>query len=513
MEVINTNISSLIIQNNLSASQNALQNSMTQLSSGLRINSAADDAAGLAIATGFTTQINGLNQGILNANDGLSLAQTAGGALSAIPDNLQRIRQLAVEAANATQSATNRQQINQEVQQRLQEITRVATQTNFNGQNVLDGTFGEASFQIGANVGQTITVGLTQGVKATQMGSIATVSSGYGALGANGVTGGGDLTMTLADGSTATVAASSNFVGSDTYHGASSAYAVAGAINGSNLQGVTAVAVNNQAYKFTAVTTDATLANNATASYSLSINGVNVLSNSYTNTTGSSLTSGVALASGQDVVNAVNANSSLTGVTASFDAKGNLVLSSADGGNIDVTETQTNTAANQGTGAATAGTDSSVHYNTAGLTSGTAATLQGEVTVYSQQAITIGGSTPADAGLTAGTTAIDTSKTLANQDVLTVADANQTMLAVDAALSTINNLQATLGAVQNRFTSAISNQQNTVQNLTQARSRIQDADFASATAAMSRAQVLQQAGIGVLAQANQMPQLALKLIP
>ncbi len=510
---VNTNISSLIIQNNLNASQNALQTSMQRLSSGLRINSAADDAAGLAISTGFTTQINGLNQGVLNANDGLSLAQTAGGALSAITSNLQRIRQLAVEAANATQSATNRQQINQEVQQDLQEITRVATQTNFNGQNVLDGTFGQASFQIGANVGQTITVGLTQGVKATQMGSIATVSSNYGALGANGVSGGGDLTLALANGSSATVAASANFVGSDTYHGASSAYAVAGAINGSNLEGVTAVANNNQAFKFTAVTTSATLANAATASYSLAINGVNVLSNSYTNTTGAALTAGVSLASAQDVANAVNANSAQTGVTASFDSKGNLVLSSSDGGDVNVTETQTSTGTTQGLGAATAGTDSTVNYNTAGLTSGTAKDLQGEVTIYSQQALTIGGSTPADAGLSAGTTAIDSNVTLANQSVLTVGDANQTILAVDAALATVNNLQATLGAVQNRFTSAISNQQNTVQNLTQANSRIMDADFASETASMSRAQVLQQAGIAVLAQANQMPQLALKLLP
>ena len=199
-------------------------------------------------------------------------------------------------------------------------------------------------------------------------------------------------------------------------------------------------------------------------------------------------------------------------MTASFDSKGNLVLSSSDGGDVNVTETQTSTGTTQGLGAATAGTDSTVNYNTAGLTSGTAKDLQGEVTIYSQQALTIGGSTPADAGLSAGTTAIDSNVTLANQSVLTVSDANQTILAVDAALATVNNLQATLGAVQNRFTSAISNQQNTVQNLTQANSRIMDADFASETASMSRAQVLQQAGIAVLAQANQMPQLALKLL-
>lgn len=499
MEVINTNISSLMIQNNLNASQNSLQTSMQRLSSGLRINSAADDAAGLAIATGFTTQINGLNQGVLNANDGLSLAQTAGGALSAITDNLQRIRQLAVEAANASQSATNRQQINQEVQQRIAEITRVATQTNFNGQNVLDGTFGQASFQIGANVGQTINVNLSQGVKSTQLGSIATVSSGYGTLSALSA---GDLTLTLANGSSAAVQASSNFIGSDTYHGASSAYAIAGAINGTNLSGVSAVAYNNEAFGVGAVTSAA-----SGDAYALDINGVTVLSSTAT-------ASGQSLATAQDIANAVNAASGQTGVTASFDSSGNLILASADGGDINVKQTITGSPTGAGLGAATVPStkDASVNYTTAALTSGTATNYSGDVQVYSQQAVTVGGNTPGNAALTAGTTAIDTGTTLANASVTSVTNANATILAVDAALSTVNSLQATLGAVQNRFTSAISNQQNTVQNLTQARSRIQDADFAAETANMSRAQVLQQAGISVLAQANQMPQLALKLL-
>ncbi len=502
MEVINTNMSSLIVQNNLTASQNSLQTSMQRLSSGLRINSAADDAAGLAIATGFTTQINGLNQAVLNANDGLSLAQTAGGALSSITDNLQRIRQLAVEAANASQSATNRQQINQEVQQRLAEITRVASQTNFNGQNVLDGTFGQATFQVGANVGQTISVGLTQGVKSTQMGSIATAASA--ATGVTAALNAGDLSITLANGATASVAASANFVGSDIYHGAGSAYAIAGAINGANLQGVTAVASDNQTFGITGVTSTAAGA----ASYALSINGVSIVSQSV----GSTATAGTSLVTTQQVLNAVNAASGQTGVTASLNTSGNLVLSSADGGDIAVQETVTNTTGGLAAGAA--GT------STASYAQGTAFTGHGGVTIYSQQAMALQGVGLNAVGLATGATsstvqnyAINASVTLANQNVNTVASANQTILSVDAALSTVNTLQATLGAVQNRFTSTITNQQNTVQNLTQARSRIQDADFAAETANMSRAQVLQQAGISVLAQANQMPQLALKLIP
>ena len=626
MEVINTNMSSLIVQNNLNASQSALQSSMTQLSSGLRINSAADDAAGLAIATGFTTQINGLNQAVQNANDGLSLSQTAGGALSGITDNLQRIRQLAVEAANASQSATNRQQINQEVQQRLAEITRVASQTNFNGQNVLDGTFGQAAFQVGANVGQTITVGLTQGVKATQIGSIATVNGGSSASSVGGsALNAGDLTISLANGASASIAASSNFAGADSYHQASSAFAIAGSINGANLQGVTATASDNQTFGIANVTAAA----NGAANYSLTINGVSVLSQSV-----ASATSGQTLATTQQILNAVNAASSQTGVTAAINSSNQLVLSSADGGDINVSQSMSSGGSTAVTGGVTATASTAVattaatftstltpfvqtgatagNYNfkvdgtsvtmtspltaagtmtvaqtvtainsglsTAGLTSITASagtgnqiiftdstgkqvtlaagtgndanfsagglsfgsstngvqgfatgaavgsnTYHGQVTVYSQQAMTLTGTTAsvlsnlgfqaAGASTTTLNAAVNASVTLANQDVLSVADANQTILAVDAALNTVNTLQAQLGAVQNRFTSTISNSQNTVQNLTQARSRIQDADFAAATAAMSRAQVLQQAGIGVLAQANQMPQLALKLIP
>lgn len=515
MEVINTNMSSLIVQNNLTASQNSLQTSMQRLSSGLRINSAADDAAGLAIATGFTTQINGLNQAVLNANDGLSLAQTAGGALSSITDNLQRIRQLAVEAANASQSATNRQQINQEVQQRLAEITRVASQTNFNGQNVLDGTFGQATFQVGANVGQTISVGLTQGVKSTQMGSIATVNGGTSPSAVTAALNAGDLSITLANGSSASVAASSNFTGADSYHGASSAYAIAGAISGANLQGVTAVASDNQTFSFTNVTSAANAgASPVTQSYSLSINGVSVLSQSVSVAAGAAAGANT-LATTQQVLNAVNAASGQTGVTASLNSSGQMVLSSADGGDISVQENGS-TAGGYSASTGLLGVGSTTYaYST-----GAASTFHGAVAIYSQQAMALQGVGLNALGVATGATsstvqnyAVNASVTLANQNVNTVASANQTILSVDAALSTVNTLQATLGAVQNRFTSTITNQQNTVQNLTQARSRIQDADFAAETANMSRAQVLQQAGISVLAQANQMPQLALKLIP
>ena len=157
-QVINTNVMSLNAQRNLTTSQGALSQSLARLSSGLRINSAKDDAAGLAISERFTTQIRGMNQAIRNSNDGISLAQVAEGALQEVANNLQRIRELAVQARNASNSASDRAALDAEVQPRIAEINRVATQTEFNGLKVLDGSFNEQVFQVGANFGQTISV-------------------------------------------------------------------------------------------------------------------------------------------------------------------------------------------------------------------------------------------------------------------------------------------------------------------------------------------------------------------
>src|SRR5690606_24761555 len=165
-------------QRNLTTSANQLAQSLQRLSSGLRINSAKDDAAGLAISERMTTQIRGLNQAARNANDGISLAQTTEGALQEVTNNLQRIRELAVQAANATNSDSDRAALNQEVEQRIAEINRIASQTSFNGRKVLDGSFGNALFQVGANVGETISVGLSTSMKTTDIGQIASVDSG-----------------------------------------------------------------------------------------------------------------------------------------------------------------------------------------------------------------------------------------------------------------------------------------------------------------------------------------------
>src|SRR5450631_4581418 len=174
---INTNIDSLNAQRNLTVSKGTLSQALQRLSSGLKINSAADDAAGLAIATAFTTQINGTNQAVRNANDAISETQTAGGALATLNDNLQSIRTLAVESANGSNSAQDRAALDQQVQQQIAEITRIASQTSFNGLNVLDGSAGVTTQQVGANVGNTISINLSQGVRADQIGQYASATN------------------------------------------------------------------------------------------------------------------------------------------------------------------------------------------------------------------------------------------------------------------------------------------------------------------------------------------------
>src|SRR5262245_21844356 len=252
-QVINTNVLSLNAQRNLTTSQSSLATALQRLSSGLRINSAKDDAAGLAISDRFTTQIRGLNQAMRNSSDGISLAQTAESALGELTNNLQRIREIAVQAANASNSASDRAALDQEVQQRLAEVDRIATQTSFNGQKVLDGTFGNATFQVGANVGETISVGLSTSVRTVSIGKTADY---VGAVAYNsalnvGQQGGsvtttalaaGDLTLALGNGQAVGVGASANYVGGAASQGSTSAYAKAAAINAAGVSGLTAVA-------------------------------------------------------------------------------------------------------------------------------------------------------------------------------------------------------------------------------------------------------------------------------
>ncbi|MCA7996074.1 flagellin [Burkholderia cepacia] len=385
---INSNINSLVAQQNLNGSQNALSQAITRLSSGKRINSAADDAAGLAISTRMQTQINGLNQGVSNANDGVSMIQTASSALSSLTNSLQRIRQLAVQASTGTMSSTDQAALQQEVAQQIQEVNRIASQTTYNGTNILNGNAGIVSFQVGANVGQTISLDLSQSMSAAQIG---------GGLVQKGQT--------------------------------------VGTVTGLSLD-------SGGAY--------------TTAAAAVTVTAINVLS----------------------------------------DGKGGYTFTDQNGGAITQAYAQSVFGAS-----ATSGTGSAVGT----LTLQTAAT-------------SAGGASMSAAALTAATNAVaqinavNKNATVSALDISTVSGANVAMVSIDNALQTVNNVQAQLGAAQNRFTAIATAQQAESTDLSSAQSQITDANFAQETANMSKNQVLQQAGISVLAQANSLPQQVLKLL-
>ena len=463
---INTNLASLTAQRNSMKSQNDLQTAIARLSSGLRINSAKDDAAGLAIADRFTSQIRGSNQAARNANDGISLAQTAEGSLASIGDNLQRIRELSVQSANATNSASDRASLQLEVTQLVSEIDRVATQTAFNGTTLLDGTFSSKVFQVGANVGQTITVGSIGSARSAALGASYSAS----------VTGTAVLSTALVAGAVSLNGVSIQAAVAGTGNGqtAASAWAVAQAINGS--QG-TVVATANA----TTIAGGAPAAFGAIAANTFQINGVQV----------GAVTAGTDVPTqGANVAAAINLVSAATGVTATAATGGAVTLTAADGRNVDIAGTVTNT------GLVVATTRGTVALSTS-----------------STQGIVIAGTAPANGGFTAATTASAlTGTAMSAIDISTVAGANTALASVDAALSSVSSSRASLGAIQNRFSSTVENLATTSENLSASRSRIQDADFAQETANLSRAQVLQQAGNAMVAQANQLPQQVLQLL-
>ncbi|QNK74349.1 flagellin [Variovorax sp. PAMC28562] len=392
--VINTNISSLTAQRNLNSSQSSLATSMQRLSSGLRINSAKDDAAGLAISERMTSQIRGMNQAVRNANDGISLAQTAEGALGEIGNNLQRIRELSVQSSNATNSTSDRTAIQAEVTQLTSEIDRVSKQSDFNGTKLLDGSFSSQLFQVGANSGQTIGVSKIANSTAGALGNVKFAADRVGAAAA----------------------------------GATAAATVPGSMSGLVLNGVTINTVN---YKLTDTAAQV----------------------------------GATTAAG------INAQMGETGLRATADATTGAVTLESLKANKDFTVT--------------------------------AGTLAGGVT-----AVGLGGT--ADTAVTAAATA--NFSFLSNVDVTSVKGAQQAMEIVDAALTQVSSSRAELGAVQNRFTSVVTNLQTNSENTSASRSRIQDADFAAETANLSRAQILQQAGTAMVAQANQLPQSVLSLL-
>ena len=466
-----TNISSLNAQNNLAKSQSKLSTAIERLSSGMRINSAKDDAAGLAIATRFTTQINGLNQAVRNANDGISLAQTTESALDEVTNNLQRIRTLAVQSANATNSDSDRAALDAEVQQRLAEVTRISQQTTFNGRHVLDGSFGQAAFQVGANVGETISVDLTKGTRATDIGSVASASQDISSMFS---TGGSAATKgSVAAGTVTDPTANVKF-----------------SIGGTNVDVTGATDINDLASK---VNTQLAAGGNkytvSVASGALQLDAVNAGSDAMTITATTGITFGTVTA-GADAV--AGTPSSLTLAAGDFKINGTDVT-----GTFKDSQSLADAINSKGIAGVSAYLDST-----------------GKLQIDSQSTLTIAGT---KAGTGAGnmgfaSTPVTASGSLSGVNVNTVAGANDTINRIDSALSSISSIRSDLGAVQNRFDSTIANLQTISQNLDSSRSQIQDADFAAETANMSSANILQQAGVSVLAQANSTTQSVLKLL-
>ncbi len=503
-QVINTNSLSLLTQNNLNKSQSALGTAIERLSSGLRINSAKDDAAGQAIANRFTSNIKGLTQASRNANDGISIAQTTEGALNEINNNLQRVRELAVQSANSTNSQSDLDSIQAEITQRLNEIDRVSGQTQFNGVKVLakDNTL---TIQVGANDGETIDIDLKQinsqtlgldslnvqkayevdgkgvtaktyanngtALDATGLDDAAIKTATGGTTGTALVTGGavkfdadsnkyfvtisgfsggdtalnGDYEVKVADDGTVSLAA-----------GATKTTMPAGAATKTEVQALTETPV--------AVSTAAKDALKAGGVADADADAAELVKMSYTDKNGKTIDGGYALKAG-DKYYAADYNESTGAISAKVT-------------NYVATDGTSKKAANQLGG------------------------VDGKTEV-----ITVDGKTY-NASKAAG-------HDFKAQPELAEAAAKTTdnpLQKIDAALAQVDALRSDLGAVQNRFNSAITNLGNTVNNLSEARSRIEDSDYATEVSNMSRAQILQQAGTSVLAQANQVPQNVLSLL-
>ncbi|MCP4409089.1 MAG: flagellin [Gammaproteobacteria bacterium] len=493
-QIINSNILSLTAQRNLNSSQSSLATSLQRLSSGLRINSAKDDAAGLAISDRMTAQVRGLNQAVRNANDGVSLAQTAEGALSETGNLLQRMRELSIQSANSTNSASDRAALNAEVNQLKNELDRIAGATEFNGLKLLDGSFTAQAFQVGANANQTINVTVAGATSSDLANNSLTAQNATADFGTGSVT---DPAATLPANNTIVTQTLtlSGTLGADTVSVTTgdSAFTVAAAINAKEgSTGVTADASTTAT--LSALDTDGTVtitlgsgSSTATISAAVTTSDLGTLSTE------------------------INNNSGTTGVTATVSG-GTITLTQSDGKDIQITDFNHSGASSE----EITFTGSSGDAETLIQGGVDSAIASGEIVFNSNRAFSVSSSIAVGAGSilnVAADTAVGSSQQLVSSIDITSQSGSQTALAiVDAALQTVSGIRADLGATQNRFEATIANLSATSENLSAARSRIQDADFAAETANLTRAQILQQAGISVLAQANAQPQNVLALL-
>ena len=404
---INTNVVSINAQRNTTISGGSLATSMQRLSSGLRVNSAKDDAAGLAIAERMSTQVRGLTVAARNANDGISLAQTAEGALGKVGDMLQRMRELAVQSSNATNSKSDREALQAELSQLRDEVDRVAKTTSFNGSKLLEGSFNGAVFQVGANAGDNITVGALANTKVSELSNAT-----YGSSAAL------DVSAVIST-------------------------AVSGADAGSSMTGAdTTIKIVG-----TLGEAEATIKKNA------------------------NITEEGALG---EVVAAINSKTADTGVTAFLDKDGKLELRAA----VDATKDL-------------ADQEDSID--------------DVEITIE------VGTAGPEELAA-AGSLSTVNEKGIDEIDITTQAGSWEAIQRIDDAINQVNTSRASLGAIQTRFEKAVENIGIQNENISAARGRVMDADFATETANLSRTQILQQAGTAMIAQANQLPQNVLSLL-
>ncbi|MEE8058014.1 MAG: flagellin [Pseudomonadales bacterium] len=513
-QVINTNVASLNAQRNLDKSQTALQTSLQRLASGLRVNSAKDDAAGLAIIDRFTSQIRGLNQAARNANDGISISQVAEGALGESTNILQRIRELAIQSANGSNSSADRANLNKEVVQLQAELTRIADTSRFGTQKLLDGSFGSQTFQVGAVANETIDVSLTQSFQANQIGLrgfaiTATTTANYTPDEINGLFNLANVTGFSAGSKTLTVGGEGISLTD-----AMSAKDLAARYNSTDaLSGVGSSAV-------VAVTAGAATASAAGDTITVQINSFSSFSITLID---AETAASIATRLDTAIAGVSGLSSALSNANITFTASGaDLIFTDTDGDNIQVAVTLADGSTAAGSVAVTIAGYSDATTKETGETvsvnaTGSISTLSTGFLDFSSAvsnvttSLTVAGTVTGLANLTAATTETLAS-TVSGIDISTAAGAQSALETVDGAIQTIDDTRADLGAIQNRLESTISNLTNIVENVSAARSRVQDADFASETAALTKNQILQQAGISVLSQANTLPQQVLSLL-
>lgn len=567
---VNTNITSLGVQKNLTRASDALGTSMSRLSSGLKINSAKDDAAGLQISNRLTSQIKGLSVAVKNANDGISIAQTAEGAMQESTSILQRMRELALQSANGSNSEDDRTSLQQEFTALSGELNRIASTTTFGGRNLLDGSFGSTAFQVGASANETISFSMKD-VSATGLKgsySEANVAGGVTNLSASVV--GKVFTPPPAEFTTTLDLSSFTALGSDTTT-AKTATLKLGAetvvIKGAVTGGAPAAAENNDKASFSAAVEDALTAEgiaftkdgdkytlSRATTFVASVTGADAGATGFTVATPVEADTKISIndkeitipagKTAAEIAGLINADKADTGVNAEVDTTTGRLLLSSEGGKAIKLENGTAGALSSlglssGSTQAKLVADTSITLNNVEVkfkkgddmdavvaainsaSTGVTASKNEDNTLslFSDANISIADGS-AGTGLKAlgleakvgTTTATTVETTVSDLNILNAADSQVAIQALDAAIAQVDSQRAQLGAVQNRFDSTVANLNSISENSTAARSRVQDADFASETAELTKQQTLQQASTAILSQANQLPSSVLKLL-